>query len=469
VSDATLTTPEHRAALAGALTTWLPQQRWFGGKARDVTGVTVADVLGSDDAAESLLLAFVDVTYGDGGTDRYQLPLVALGEGAGMPAQGQLVAEIAGVPLVDAMGDSAACLALAAMSLRDGAQRTHGGAVVRGEPLAGARGRTFSRVRRLGVEQSNTSVVLDDEVILKVFRRLEPGLNPDVELTRVLTESGFDHVPPQAGALRLDSHGGATYLTVVSTFAGKAREGWALAVAEAEAVRDGSAGAGELTERIGELGRVVAEMHEVLRDRLGDEDATADHVRGWVADMHRQAERVLDLAQRRAPQQTAPLLDARGAIFAELGRLAGVEDPGRLVRTHGDLHLGQVLLDPEHGWQLLDFEGEPARPLSERLHRQTPLRDVAGVVRSFDYAAASAQLDPSPALAAWRDGLRQAFLAGYRTVAESAGLVPPAAWDPLLAAFELDKALYELGYELENRPDWVAIPVMGILRVIAGT
>jgi maltokinase len=183
--------------------------------------------------------------------------------------------------------------------------------------------------------------------------------------------------------------------------------------------------------------------------------------------MHRQAERVLDLAARRAPEQAAPCSPHASRITDELTCLAELTDAGLLVRTHGDLHLGQVLLDPDRGWQLLDFEGEPARPLSQRVHRQTPLRDVAGVVRSFDYAAASAQLDPSPELAAWRDGLRARSWTGYREVAEPAGIVPAAAWDRLLAAFELDKALYELGYELENRPDWVAIPVMGILRVIA--
>jgi 1,4-alpha-glucan branching enzyme len=448
--------PGRWPVLAAALGPWALQQRWFGGKARSVDGVEVVDAFLLGDAA--VLVAVLEVRYAGGTTERYQVPLAASG------ADGPVRVE--GLALCDAAEDPEGRRALAEASLTEWSSPTAQGAVVEGDPVAGAPQAALDRSRKLGVEQSNTSIVYDDTLILKVFRRLEPGLNPDVELTRALTEAGFRNTPAQAGSLRL-THGTGepTYLTVVSSFAGDAREGWAVAVEEAARVFDG-AGGGTLVDEMDALGRVVARMHVVLRDSLGAEEASFDDADGWTRSMQSQAARVLELAERRAPELTAPVLALREDILARFAGLAELGDLGLLVRTHGDLHLGQVLADPAEGWLLLDFEGEPARPLAERRVRQTPLRDVAGVLRSFDYAAASAALDPPPDLAAWRDELRRAFLGGYRAVAEPDGLLPGSTWQPLLAAFELDKALYELGYELENRPSWVAIPVTGVLRIM---
>jgi maltokinase len=449
-----LADPDTWPQLAHALRPWLSSQRWFAGKAHTLDAVAVADaaVLG-DDAA---LLVLLDVAYADAEAERYQ---VVLSTGAAT------VVEVAGVALGDALTDDAACRTLAEVALRSGERTTTGGARVVGHPVSAPDDVDLGRVRRLGVEQSNTSVVLGDRLILKVFRRLEEGLNPDVELTRALTRGGFPNTPPQAGAFALEGPVEPTYLGVISAFLAGAREGWDLATAEAQRVLAG-AGAPELVEPMRDLGTVVGRMHVVLRDALGAEEASPDDADGWSRSLQAQAERVLALAARVDPEATAPLLDRRAELLDRFTGLAELADLGLLVRTHGDLHLGQVLLDPASGWQVLDFEGEPARPLAERRRRQTPLRDVAGVVRSFDYAAASAALEPPPPLAAWRDDLRTAFLEGYRAVAEPAGLVPAAAWSPLLAAFELDKAVYELGYELANRPTWVPIPVAGILRVL---
>jgi trehalose synthase-fused probable maltokinase len=451
--------PDRWPALAAALQPWLVAQRWFGGKARAVDGLDVADAVLLDDGA--LLLLIVAVAYTDGRQERYQVPLVASSDGpVGLDA----------LRLADAAGDQGACAALARASLTSDVRPTAGGAAVRGSPVGDVPDVDLSRSRVLGVEQSNSSVVLDDALIMKLFRRLEPGLNPDVEITRALTKAGFRNTPAQAGALRCEpagSGGEPTYLTVVSAFLGGAEEGWALAVAEARRVHDGGA-PGALVGEMDALGRVVARMHVVLRDVLGAEEASSAHADSWGRAMEAQARRALDLAGRRAPETSARALGARDDILERFAGLAELGDLGLLVRTHGDLHLGQVLLDPEDGWQLLDFEGEPARPLADRRQRHSPLRDVAGVLRSFDYAAASASLEPSPALLDWRDDLRHAFLDGYRTVADSQRLLP-GAWQPLLAIFELDKALYELGYELENRPDWVAIPVSGIMRAITPT
>jgi predicted trehalose synthase len=442
--------------LADALASWLPAQRWFGGKARQLSEVHVDDVVLLGDA--EVLIVVLQVRYDDGGDERYQVPLV---EGA--PA----IAEVEGLPLREASADARGRRLLAEANLTDAMHRSAAGAELLGLPVEGAPSADLEDSRTLGVEQSNTSVVFGDALILKVFRRLEPGLNPDVELTRALTETGFDHVPPQAGALQLDPGDGTapTYLGVLSAFLGGAREGWDLATAEARAVLEGGT-AGELAEPVRDLGHVVGQMHVRLRDAFGAEEASPDHADVWSRSMEEQARRVLDLAASRAPKLTHRVLARREDVLARFGGLAELGDLGLLVRTHGDLHLGQVLLDGDLGWQILDFEGEPARPLEERRHRQTPLRDVAGVLRSFDYAAASAALDPPPELAAWRDALRESFLDGYRKAVAPAGLLPERAWPALLAAFELDKALYELGYELANRPDWVTIPVAGILRVL---
>lgn len=448
--------PERWPALAAALAPWLTAQRWFAGKARQVTGCTVADVGVLDD---TVAIVLVDVAYADGGAERYQVPLAP-----GEPA----VAVVDGLSLADGLRVPDAVRTLATAAVRGGAATTAGGATVRGTPVGRPVTADLGRSRALGVEQSNTSVVLDDALIMKVFRRVEAGVQPEVEVTRALTEAGFPHVPAQAGALALEGadHGdGATSLAVVAGFLGRAREGWDLALAEARGVLAGGVQP-RLAPAVDDLGQVVGRMHVALRDALGAEEASPDDADAWSRAMEAQACRVLDLAAARDPAGTAAVVARRDALLARFAGLADLGDLGLLVRTHGDLHLGQVLLDEEDGWQILDFEGEPARPLAERRTRQTPLRDVAGVLRSFDYAAASAALDPPPQLAAWRDDLRRAFLDGYRSVAGPAGLVPDAAWPALLAAFELDKAVYELGYELANRPTWVAIPVAGILRVL---
>jgi maltokinase len=447
---------ERWPALAAALGPWVTAQRWFGGKARTVATATVADtaLLGDD----AVLLVLLDLTYTAGLADRYQVPLAL---------DGPTVVEVDGVALCDAAHSPAGRRALAEANLGEGAVGTTAGATLRGLPIGPPTAADLGRSRVMDVEQSNTSVVYDDALILKAFRRLEPGLNPDVELTRALTEAGFAHVPAQHGALRLDpADGGApTYLGVVSTFLTGAVEGWDLATRVARTVLDG--GADSMAASIAELGDVVGRMHVALRDTLGAEEASLDDADAWSRSMQQQARQVLALAAERAPDAAAPLLDREAEILDRLTGLADLGDLGLLVRTHGDLHLGQVLTHPEHGWQVLDFEGEPARPLEARRERHSPLRDVAGVLRSFDYAAASAALDLPPRLADWRDDLRRAFLDGYHDAAGRAGLVPETTWTALLAAFELDKALYELGYELANRPDWVAIPVAGIMRVLA--
>ena len=410
------------------------------------------------------------------------MPLAAGADGGA----GDLVGTVGGVQLVDATSIPSGARLLTALTHETVERLTARGEVLFGQPL-GDDPLPSGEPRRMAAEQSNTSIVVGDAVIYKLFRRLEAGENPDVEVTRALTEAGFEHAPRQRGAFgvrHLD--GSVTALGVLADFVRGGREGWAVATADvarvvaAQAAAGGSGSAvgggdGQMTIEIADLGRAVAEMHHALARTLGTREAAPGDLKGWVAAMEAQAEAVLATAQRRAPDATEPVRRRRDAIWAAIERLAAEQATGPLTRIHGDLHLGQVLLDANNSWQLLDFEGEPAKTLEERRALNAPLRDVAGMLRSFDYAAAAGSggdLSHVPEAAArWRDAARDAFLDGYLGAASGHDVLPAgdAAVAAQLDAFELDKAIYELGYELANRPDWVPIPVGGITRVLDRT
>lgn len=459
--------------LSGALAPWLTGQRWFAGKARVVTGVQVDDValLARPGHSPAVLDVFVEVSYASAAAEHYQVPLVAL---AG-PGEPRTFAEVDGVALGDALTDHEACRVLAGLTVATDSQRSLRGGLLQGYPLGPVPELATATPRLLGVEQSNTSVVLDERFILKVFRRLQDGVNPDVEVTRALTAAGFPHVPRHAGATTLVYGAQLRSLAVLATFAPAGREGWARACAEAAEVLTGRNQAGEPAERtdafreqVARLGAALADLHAVLGEGFGKRAAGPEDGLAWAEDMRRHGRHVLDIAALRSPEASARLAPLREAVVSSFDHLAEQRDLGWLIRTHGDLHLGQVLFDPEDGWLFLDFEGEPARPLPERRRPMSPLRDVAGMLRSFDYAAAHAALEPPADLAAWRDGLRESFLSAYLGRARPAGLLPGSedGTRALLQTFELDKAMYELGYELANRPGWVGIPTGGILRIL---
>jgi predicted trehalose synthase len=407
--------------LLASLEPWLVRQRWFAGKAREVASVHLQGMVDLDDRVLDVILR---VHYADGGTEDYQVPVIVGEDG-----------------FSDALADPGACRAIAALCMRADHRPAQSGSELVGQPVTDDPV-PAGEVRTLGVEQSNSSVVMGGQAILKVFRKLEPGTNPDVELTRALTEADFPHVPVQRGSLDLASADEPpTTLAVLSDFLPDAQEGWALALAEPDL----------LLGRLGDLGRAVAGAHVVLAEHFPSRAATPGDGEAWTGAMLHQLDAVLATAAR-DPDRTAAVLARADDIRMRLRAGTGAPGHGRVQRIHGDLHLGQVLIDPNRGWQLLDFEGEPARSLADRRQPHSPLRDVAGMLRSFDYAAAH-----SDASTAWVEQARTAFLAGYGVQTT-----------PLLVAFELDKAIYELGYELANRPDWVGIPVRGILRVLDG-
>ncbi|MBT1665281.1 hypothetical protein KK093_05765 [Curtobacterium flaccumfaciens pv. flaccumfaciens] len=313
--------------------------------------------------------------------------------------------------------------------------------------------------RVLTGEQSNTSVICDtesgDRVIIKVFRVLHHGDNPDVTTQLALTAAGSRRVPRVYGALRADwpdvgrPDGTATgHLAFAQEFLPGLDDAWRVALQEAQAGTP-------FGDRAEQLGTALADVHRTLAGALPTEPADAPRRDAAVATMHAR----LDTAAREAPA-VADHADAVRAVYA---RAADATWPD-LQRIHGDLHLGQVLSAPDpRGWVFLDFEGEPLRPLDERSLPDVTLRDVAGMLRSFDYVAGALAHDAEPVdAAAWAAEARARFLEGYQR-GTGADL---AAHSALLDAFELDKAVYEVVYETRNRPDWVGIPLAAVARLV---
>ncbi len=335
-------------------------------------------------------------------------------------------------------------------------------AALAGVPAEGA------RAIPLGVEQSNSSVVLDDLHVLKLYRRLEAGPNPELEILRVLAERGFTNAPRLEGAVETAGPPLETALVSVTALVPSAGGGWELAH---ESFRDD---ASWLPERAWRLGEVTAEMHAALAahdvdPHFAPEEPSSEAL-GLLA-----AEIDEEIASTFA---SLPEDDALGAVAHRseelrdrVHDLAAVGPAGLAIRTHGDLHLGQVLWTTDGDWVVIDFEGEPARSLPERRRKRSPLRDLAGMTRSFAYAGdASLLISGVAAPDGWVEACREAFLGGYLASADER-LLPASrvGFDRLLGLFELEKLVYELRYETRNRPDWAAIPIVGLVRLLEGT
>ncbi|MCV2394063.1 aminoglycoside phosphotransferase [Actinotalea sp. M2MS4P-6] len=316
-----------------------------------------------------------------------------------------------------------------------------------------------SRSRVLRGEQSNTSVIVDVDgsgpLIVKVFRTLHPGDNPDVEVLRGL--DGFPQVPAVIGWLggTWRTPGGDEangHLAVATEFVADGRDAWREAVAAVEEGRDFSA------EAHG-LGAATARLHAALADAFGTTPAGADARRATEEGLRERIAWAL---------RSTDALDRHRATLADRAGHLALSDVPDLQRVHGDYHLGQVLHSPSRGWVVLDFEGEPLRALHERTRPDLALRDVAGMLRSFDYAAGQVQVATDDAAtagaaAAWAADARDAFCRGYASVAGA----DPREHGELLTALELDKALYEVVYEAGNRPDWIDVPLHAVDRLVS--
>ncbi|SDC61152.1 maltokinase N-terminal cap-like domain-containing protein [Actinokineospora iranica] len=449
------TRPLHAvASLTDDLRAWLPAQRWFAAKGRELSSVRVerATLLSGGDPA--LLHAVIEVDDGE----RYQL-LIGVRDELTDQLHASFIGKLGESFAYEATQDPelmAVLLDLLAHGSDEGG--------LRWEREPGVEVVTGLRARPVGVEQSNTSVVFGYHYIFKLFRRPVPGKNRDVELHRALFRAGSKQVAEPVAVV--EDGGEGAVLGFAQRYFADAVEGWAMATASVrDLLAEGDLHAGEVggdfAAEAGRLGTAVAQVHADLAAQLGAETVGADRIGGAVDQMHGRLDAVL--AEVPALAEHEPML--RAAFDAVRGLAEGVE----VQHVHGDLHLGQVLRTTT-GWVLIDFEGEPASRPDERLLMRSPLRDVAGMLRSFDYAAlhllagddADTQADHQrlTRAAEWADRNRSAFCAGYAAV----GVGDPRAQTVLLRAFELDKAVYEVAYEHRNRPDWVGIPLAAIRR-----
>lgn len=318
--------------------------------------------------------------------------------------------------------------------------------------------------RPLAVEQSNTSLIVGEELVVKLYRRVHEGANPDAELVGALAAAGFEAVPRQVGTWRRDGRD----LAVARSFLKGSADGWSLAVTSLRDLyqarvppEEAGGDFGPSAERIGSL---VAQLHVALAEAFGTVPAEparwSDELVAGLVDVDGLDE----------------LAGARADAEARYRHLAAIADAGPSLRIHGDLHLGQLLRNDE-GWFVLDFEGEPRLPLEARTRPSSPLRDVAGMLRSFHYAAEAVLAErheaPDPELAAlagaWEDRAANSFLAAYLNEPGVDALLPAddAALHTVLGAFELGKAVYEVGYERAHRPDWLPIPVRAVQRLLS--
>ncbi|HEX2084503.1 MAG TPA: phosphotransferase [Solirubrobacteraceae bacterium] len=447
---------------------WLVEQRWFASKSREVGALRVLEEIElGEDLEPRLLLAIVEVRFHAGTHELYQVPLGMRHVDEGWSEA--VIAEVGDRTVYDAMADPE-CVFRLARALRDGTRleredATWGFHAANGLPDD----ERLRQVRPVGVEQSNSSVVFAEELILKVYRRVEPGPNPELELLRFLTEHGFDCIARLAGWYDHMGRLVDATLGLMQEFLPGGSDGWELALAGFEADR-GEAFLGELAT----LGEITARMHSTLGSDANDptfapEEPSSEAISLLLATIDEEIEAIF----RDLPAEGEDLDPIRGRgqeVREQLRGLAHAGAGGRVIRCHGDYHLGQCIRSPR-GWVVLDFEGEPARTLPQRRQKRSPLRDVAGMLRSFAYAASAAEiLRGEPAPADWEERARAAFLDAYLAAVDSR-LLPHGQQNTarMLQIFELEKAVYELRYELNNRPDWVRIPVAGIARLLEVT
>ena len=502
------------------LVSFLQRQRWFGGKARPLSAARFVDWGLLRRSPQPLFLTIVQAEFEDGGSDNYFVPLTISAHADTRWVEEQhgqaVLANITGARkglLFDGWLDDRFARMLLEATERMEQIKTRRGSIraVQTSSFAAVRGQGDLPPRRARSDQSNTSLIYGDRLILKLFRRIEPGVNPDFEIGQHLTARvGFSRVPAVVGGVELETSGEPTStLAMLQDFVEGQADGWTHATDEADRFFDAvenralprlpqvpssyaELAAATVPPAIGDLlggylrtagtlGRRTGEMHLALASDASDpafapEPFTADDLKAISVDAMAQAQLAIETLERL--NTGFELLEQRDVLLERVRHRQALEFTSSKIRVHGDYHLGQVLW-AEGDFYILDFEGEPARPMAERRRKQSPLKDVAGMVRSFGYAAFAALFAhtasrPSsfetlaPWAAAWETWTTAAFLRSYFDTVGDALFIPREITqrDELLRFFVLDKALYELNYELNNRPHWLRIPLTGIMEIL---
>jgi len=524
-----------RSRVEAVLPGYLQKSRWFRGKARPVKSAVFGEFLSLHNHGRPWCLSLVQVEYADGDGETYLLPLVRLeGEKAGGVLKDFPLSVIA--QLRDSGGESVLCDALVdkecCEALIEVISRGRHTKAAEGE-LAGMTTRAFRRDPEqslepalMRAEQTNTSVVFGRQYILKLVRRLEEGINPDLEIGRYLTERACDFIPPVAGAIEYRKRKAEPMtLAILQGFVPNQGDAWSYTLdvlkhyfervaAGRNEVQElplpGAAGPwspeeevpasvyeviGPYLESARLLGQRTGNLHMSLASEREDPRFTPEtfstlYQRALYQSMRTLAARVFLLLRRSigvVPEELAPevrrVLGFEKAVFDRFKAVTQTKITSQRIRCHGDFHLGQVLYTGKD-FVIIDFEGEPARPISERRIKRSPLRDVAGMLRSFHYAVYSALFDQEAhgvvkpedlpylefCVNLWHGWVSKVYVKAYLGVASGAGFLPRTKEElaMLLNLYLLEKGIYELGYELNNRPDWLKIPVRGILQLLSG-
>jgi maltose alpha-D-glucosyltransferase/alpha-amylase len=508
---------------------YITRQRWFGAKSRAISGIKIEDWAVFNQSAGALVL--IQIQYAEGAPDTYLVTLGLLfGKGADALREESPNALVARVSTPDGEGvlheaifNDSASEALLALITNKGEIPTRLGSItgVPSSTLHDLQGpsREVAAPRRGSAEQSNTSIIFGDKLIMKLFRRQQAGPNPDTEIGRYITESThFTHIAPFGGFIEYNRKGQEpSTLAMLQGLVTNEGDGWQWTLEEldryyeacaTQTFAQGSTVEGPTSllalsqapespyarEHVGSyldaaalLGRRTAEMHLALASPTHDPAFMPEPLSSLDIDRLREelmahASSAFDALKENVARLPDGVLERAGLVFSRrtlvlerLRQLAATEIHALRTRIHGDYHLGQVLRS-KGDFVVLDFEGEPAKTLAERRTKQSPLKDVAGMLRSFSYAAFSALLKYSsrrpedfaklePWARLWEQSVASAFLRTYYEFAKGVDVVPsePELFEKLLEAYVIDKAFYELAYELNNRPSWVIIPLTGIL------